>query len=151
MPMMPNPISDHFPRYSDFDPLVPVWCVTPGEGRCMHRFFNSSPFSPSGRYMALFRLPQEERDPEPGEAGSVVLVDLASGEERVVAESRGWEPQLGANVQWGESDQSLFFNDVDPSDWSIHAVRLNPLTGEKRLLPGGGYHVSPDGQTIASP
>ena len=65
---MPD-LARRFPRYTDFDPLVPVWCVTPGKGRTIHRFFDSSPFSPSGRYMALFRLPQEDRD----RAGEVIF------------------------------------------------------------------------------
>ena len=62
-------LSDRFPRYTDHDPLVPVWCVTPGEGRAIHRFFDTSPFSPSGRYLAVFRLPFEDRVPPPGEKG----------------------------------------------------------------------------------
>lgn len=144
-------LSERFPRYTDFDPLVPVWCVTPGVGRTIHRFFDTSPFSPSGRYLALFRLPQEERDPAPGEAGEVVVVDLAEGEERVVAETRGWETQVGAHVQWGADDRSLFFNDVDPCDWSVVGVLLDPVTGARRSVPGGVYAVSPDGRTVAMP
>lgn len=31
-----------FPKYIDFDPKVPVWCVTPDRPRCMHRFFDTS-------------------------------------------------------------------------------------------------------------
>lgn len=143
-------IHDSFPRYEEYDPKVPVWCVTPREGRIIHRFFDTSPFSPSGRYMALFRLPQEERLPEPGETGEIVLVDLASGEETVLAETRGWEPQMGANINWGADDTALFFNDVDPSDWSPFAVRLNPITGQRQRLEGCVYRVSPDGKKIAS-
>ena len=82
-------ISDRFPRYTRFDPRVPVWCVTPDEGRAIHRFFDTSPFSPSGRYMALFRMPFEDRLPAPGDAGEILVVDLHTGEERTVATTRG--------------------------------------------------------------
>ena len=143
-------LHESFPRYEEYDPKVPVWCVTPGTGRTIHRFFDTSPFSPSGRYMALFRLPQEERLPEPGEVGEVILVDLARGEETVIAETRGWEPQMGANINWGADDTSLFFNDVDPSDWTPFGVRLNPITGQRKRLQGCVYRVSPDGTRIAS-
>ncbi len=51
-----------FPRYTDFDPLVPVWCVTPNRPGCIHRFFNSSPISPSGRFLAVLQLPVEDRN-----------------------------------------------------------------------------------------
>jgi hypothetical protein len=118
--------------------------------RTLHRFFDTSPVSPSGRYLALFRLPFEDRGPKPGDAGEVVLVDLVKGTEKVVATSRGWEVQLGANVQWGGTDEELYFNDVDPSDWSDFAIKLNPLTGESTRLRGTVFMASPDGRTLAS-
>lgn len=143
-------VSDRFPRYTEFEPLVPVWCITPGEGRTIHRFFDTSPFSPSGRYLAAFRLPQEDRLPAPGEAGQVVLVDLHEGRERVVAETRGWETQMGANVGWGADDTQLLFNDVDTAAWTPHAVCLDPLSGRSRRLEGTIYRASPDGRLVAS-
>ncbi len=141
-------ISGKFPRYEAFDPVVPVYCVTPGIGRSIHRFFDTSPFSPSGRYLAVFRMPFEDRLPEPGDCGEVVLIDLEEAEETVVAKTRGWEPQMGANLQWGATDEVLLFNDVDPSGWEPHGVRLNPLTGERKKLAGGVYKASPDGRHV---
>jgi hypothetical protein len=137
-----------FPRYTEHTPAVPVYRIA--TGGVLHRFFDTSPVSPSGRYVALFRLPFENRGPKPGEAGEVVLVDLVQGTERVVAKSHGWEVQLGANVQWGGSDEQLFYNDVDPKDWSDFAVALNPFTGEKRRLGGTVFMASSDGRTLAS-
>ena len=143
-------IAGSFPRYTEHDPEVPVWCVTPGEGRAIHRFFDTSPFSPSGRYLAAFRLPQEQRLPAPGDVGHVVLVDLAAGDERVVAETRGWETQMGANLNWGADDRQLFFNDVDTSSWTPHAVCLDPLSGRSRRLDGCVYHAAPGGTALAA-
>ena len=147
---MPIEISDRFPRYTDFDPAVPVWCITPDAPRTIHRFFDTSPISPSGRYAALTRLPYEDRLPAPGDEAEVVVVDLGGGAERVVARTRGWDTQLGANVQWGASDSELFFNDVDTSDWRAYGVVLDPETGERRELGGTVYMVSPDGAAVAS-
>jgi hypothetical protein len=42
----------------------------------------------------------------------VLVVDLWSGTETVVAKTRGWAAQAGAHVQWGVSDAQLFYNDV---------------------------------------
>jgi len=42
-----------FARCSHFHPLVHVWCVTPDRCVAIHRLFNTSPFSPSGRYLGL--------------------------------------------------------------------------------------------------
>lgn len=138
-------ISDRFPKYTKYNPKVPVYCVTPKEGRVLHRFFDTSPFSPSGRYIALFRLPFEDRLNKPGDVGEIVLVDLRLGSEKVVATSRGFETQMGANINWGIDDNHLIYNDVDTDTWEVFGVNLNPHTGEKFTFPHGVYHVSPDG------
>lgn len=134
-----------FPRYEAFSPDVPVWCVTPEHERCIHRYFDTSPFSPSGRYLAAFRLPFEDRPPLPGETGEIIVVDLESGGEQVVATSAGWESQIGANINWGSDDSTLIFNDVETSTWTPHGVKLNWRTGKTERFDHGVYHVSNDG------
>jgi hypothetical protein len=79
----------------------------------------------------------------------VILVDLTTGKQKRVAESRGWEPQMGANVSWGGDDETLLFNDVDPQTWDAFAVRLNPHTGEQHRLDNAVYHAAPDGRYVA--
>lgn len=143
-------IHPRFPRYLDFAPKVPVWCVTPDRPRCLHRFFDTSPFSPSGRFLAVLQLPFEDRQPGPGDIAAVCVVDLETGEDRVVAETRGWEPQLGANINWGGSDHELFFNDVNTETWTPFAWKLDPATGNRQRLEGTVYHASPDGKWLIS-
>ncbi len=148
---MPIELSDRFPRYTEFAPQVPIWCVTPGEGRAFHRFFDTSPISPSGRFIALTRLPAEDRLPRPGEPAEVVLVDLASGQERAVAETRGWDTQLGAQAQWGADDTQLFFNDMDAAAWRPFGGRMDAPAGKQRKRDGAVDTVSPGGRWAASP
>ncbi len=119
-------------------------------GRIIHRFFDTSPVSPSGKFLALFRMPYENRSPQPGDAGEVILVDMKTGEERVVAQTRGWEVQLGANVQWGATDKELLFNDVDTATWKAYCVVLDPATGTSRRLDGTIFMASNDGKRIAT-
>ena len=140
-----------FPAYTGFAPRVPVHCVTPGGTGYIHRYYDSSPFSPSGRYLALTRLPFEDRLPQPGDVAEIAVVDLVTGEVRTVADTRGWDVQLGAQLQWGADDQTLLFNDLDVRDWIPHGVRLDPVSGERRNLAGTVYSVSPDGRWAASP
>jgi hypothetical protein len=140
-----------FPRFEDFAPLVPVHCVTPDLPGCIHRFYDSSPFSPSGRYLALTRLPFEHRTPRPGETAEVLLVDLETGDTHVVAETRGWDTQLGAQVQWGADDRTLLYNDVDTRSWTPFGVRADPLGDERHRLDGTIYAVSLDGRWSAGP
>lgn len=140
----------HFPRYREFEPAVPAWCVTPERRGCIHRFFDTSPISPSGRYLAVFQFPFEDRQPGPGEHGNVCLIDLETGTDSIVAETCGWEPQMGANLNWGGSDNELFFNDVDTATWKPFAWKVDPLGGARQRMEGTVYHASPDGRWLIS-
>src|SRR5439155_13529467 len=92
-----------------------------------------------------------DRLPAPGDAAEVVVVDLHTGESRVVAETRGWDTQVGAHVQWGVDDSQLFFNDVDVETWDAFGVELDPGTGTRKDLGGPVYMISSDGRRAASP
>lgn len=138
-------ISSKFPKYENHETKVPIWCVTPNKGGSFHRFFDTSPFNPSGTHMVLTRINQEDRAPAPGEEAEIVVVNLVSGTETVVAKTSGWESQMGANCAWA-SDVEVVFNDVDTSSWTPHAVRLNIETKEALKLEGSVYHLSPDGK-----
>ncbi len=91
-------------------------------------------------------MPREDRLPRPGEAAEVVLVDLERGAERVVARTAGWETQMGANINWGQNDDELLFNDVDLGSWQPVTVKLNPHSGKSEKFGRGIYQVSPDGK-----
>ena len=129
---------------------MPVWCVTPNRPACIHRFFDTSPISPSGRYLAVFQMPDEDHRPTPGDTGNVCVIDLQTGEDRAVAETRGWEPQMGANINWGASDHELYFNDVDTKSWHPFAWKLDPITGRRERMEGTVYHASADGKWLIS-
>lgn len=139
------------PHYLDSEPAVPTWCATPNLGRVIHRFFDTSPFSPSGRYLAATRLQSEDRLPQPGDVADVVVVDLHEGKEWVIAKTRAADSQLGAQVQWGKNDEQLFFNDMDIADWRPFGVLVNPFTGDLRKLEGTVYMVAEDGTRVVSP
>jgi Tol biopolymer transport system component len=131
---MPTAPAAPFPAYSDFAPRVPVQCVTLGDTGFIHRYYDSSPFSPSGRYMAVTRLPFEDRLPQPGDVAQIVVIDLETGETRTVAETRGWDVQLGAQLQWGADDRTLLYSDVELQDWMPYGVRHDLQSGNSRLL-----------------
>lgn len=119
-------------------------------GGVIHRFFDTSPLSPSGKYLALFRFPYEDHSPVAGDVGEVILVNMKTGKETLVAKSRGWEMQLAANVQWGATDKELYFNDVDTTTWQAYAVCLNPFTKKSKRMASTVFMVSPDGKKLAS-
>lgn len=116
--------------------------------RAIHRFFDTSPISPSGRYIAITRFGAEDRSVRPGDVSEIVLFDLQTNTERVVAQTQGFELQLGAQAQWGGSDDQLFFADVDTTTWKPRTILLNPRTGKRRILNGPLFMASPDGKQI---
>ncbi|UKI31448.1 MAG: hypothetical protein L6W00_27330 [Lentisphaeria bacterium] len=105
---------------------------------------------PSGKFVALLRLPDREEFPRPGDRAEVVLIDTETGGERVVWETAGWEYQLGANINWGADDSQLLFNDVDTTTWTPFGMVLDPVSGASRKLEQCVYHVSPDGRYALS-
>ena len=143
-------ISESFPEYTLHDPAVPVWCITPDIDGCVHRFFDASSVSPSGRYVATTRFRFEDRMPVPGDGCDIVLVDLEDGRQETIAASHGFDTQLGAQVQWGATDHQLFFNDMDCDLWEPFGVLLDPLSGSRRELSGTVYMAARDGKTVAS-
>ena len=143
----------NFPRYTDYPSEVPVWCLTPqADANHIHRFFDTSPLSPSGRYVALTRLPDRDGEfPRPGDRVRIDVVDTFTGSCRTVWETAGWEYQMGANLNWGASDHELVFNDVDTDAWEPMIVVLDIESGSYRRIPGASvYHVSPDGRRALS-
>lgn len=144
-------LSETLPRYAAFDPLVPVWCLTPKINGCVHRFFDASSISPSGHYVALTRFLREDQLPQPGDTAEIVVIDLLSGLVQTVAQTHGYDTQLGAQVQWGGTDEELFFNDMDTQTWQPFGVKLNPKTTQRKILDGTVYMVSRDGKQALSP
>ncbi|NBN78052.1 hypothetical protein GWI72_07210 [Microvirga tunisiensis] len=127
---------------------VPIHVVTPSDGHYMTTFFDIDPLSPSGRYLAVTRVPFIWRVPTVGEAASVVVIDLHTGHARTVYRTVGWGAQLGANVQWGADDATLLCNDV--IDGRGTGVRIDLRTLTAIPLSGPVYGLTPDRRTSFS-
>ncbi len=140
-----------FPRYTGFNPSVPVWCLTPNDGCYTHRFFDTNPISPSGRYLAVLNMPYEDKPAVFADSADVVVVDLLTGVQKTIAQTKGWENQLGANINWDADDSELIYNDLDTETLEAFAYCIDLATGTKRKLEHAIYHVSPDGRTGVSP
>ncbi|GAA1687197.1 hypothetical protein GCM10009808_00230 [Microbacterium sediminicola] len=144
-------LHNSFPAYEDYEPLVPVHRLSNGIFPAIHRFYDTSPISPSGRYITFTELPYEDHLPYPGDEATVVVVDLVTGEDIYRSRTIAWDTQLGAQPQWGATDKQLFFNRMSRSDWLPYGVIVDPATGEERRLGGTVYMASPDGRKVASP
>ena len=88
--------------------------VTREDGAYIHRFSDSSPVSPSGRYLAVTQVAEQY---DILEKAIVTVFDLEMkvkdkgfGGSRIVAETAAYGSQLGAQVQWGATDEQLIYN-----------------------------------------
>jgi hypothetical protein len=144
-------LSSGFERYVKHAPHVPVVRVTSGKAPTIHRFFDTSPISPSGKYIALTEFQNDGKLPVAGEQAFVIVIDLENGQEIYRSATAAWDTQLGAQAQWGAADTDLFFNRMDDPDTGPYGVKVDINGGTEVRLSGPVYMISPDGRYSASP
>ena len=141
-----------YPMYSNS--IIPTWIVTKSNASSSIRFFDSSPFSPSNRYIAITRVStkQENKEIIAGDTASIVVIDLLLGIEMLIDTTNGWDSQLGAQIQWGLTDYELIYNTHIKSKTNAVGIYSNSMNGgvgvitniftkETRYLQCGIYHV----------
>lgn len=157
------------------DSKVRAWIITAEYEHAIHRFFDSSPISPSNQFLATTTLPSFAASASASplttsyKQASIQVTDITSGATTLVDLTDAWDSQLGAQVQWGATDSELYYNVLQnvganvPADAStphphqsngcsvVRGVRLNMLTRQKTLLQCPVYHVSNDGKLAAAP
>jgi len=122
--------------------MAPVTRVTPDDGFYIHTYFDVCPFSPSGRYYAVTRIPFQYKMPVLGDAAQVCVIDLYEQSIQTVFTTKCWGHQTGANVNWGATDRHLYTNDVIGG--KAVCVRIDLETGETMAFAGPLYHIAPD-------
>lgn len=122
----------------------------------IHRFFDTSPFSPSGRYVAFTRM--SDKVPILGRSAEIIVYDIATKVEHEIDTTKAWDSQIGAHVQWGINDSQLFYNkleyladDNNNHKEIIYGVIYDLFNKKKRRLECPVYQVSPDGLWTAAP
>ena len=101
-----------FRPYRSGKTLGILTCVTPDDGFYINTYFDVCPFSPSQRYLAVTRVPYQDRVPALGETADVCVIDLKEQTIETVYTTKSWGFQTGANLNWGATDQHLYTNDV---------------------------------------
>ncbi len=135
------------PKQYDFRPyegeaLGPITCVTPDDGFYVHTYYDVCPFSPSQRYLAVTRVPFQDRLVRLGDVADVCVIDLEERTIKTVYTTGSWGFQTGANLHWGATDRHLYTNDV--VDGTAVCVRLDLEAGTATAFCGPGYDVAPD-------
>ncbi|WKN44858.1 hypothetical protein [Tunicatimonas pelagia] len=145
-----EPRSYKFRRYRPGNTIGDIWQVTPSDGFYTNTYYDVCPWSPSGRYLAVTRLPYQDRITVLGDRADICIIDLEEQHIRTVYTTRSWGYQLGGNLHWGNNDRYLFTNDVIDNQHAV-GVRIDLETEETLMLTGPQYDVDPWRQTVIGP
>jgi hypothetical protein len=95
----------------------------------------NTPFNHSGTKLALLETAFQDRLVTANDPANVILVDVATGESRLLTTIRAWNFQQGTMMYWNplKPDEELFFNDrlTDGSN-KIETVLFDVNTGARR-------------------
>ncbi len=130
-----------FRRYRPTESVGTIFQVTPENGSYIHSFYDVSAFSPSGRYLAVTKVPFEDRNAKYGDVADVCIIDLENETIATVYSTKGWGFQVGANLNWGESDRYIYTNDWIAKE--AVCVRIDIETGHTTAFAGPMYHLHP--------
>lgn len=129
---------------------VPARAVTTGPKHHWFGYYDKTPWDATGRYLLVNETDFVDRQPKPGEAITVGMVDLKNGDEFVpLGTTAAWSWQQGTMLQWLGSNpaREVVYNAV--ADGEPAAVVHDIRTGKSRVLPRPVYGLSPDGtQTV---
>lgn len=136
-----NLLSD---KKTDLPGLVQV----SGNG-CAHNFgyYDKCPWSADQNYMIYLAPKRPTAGYVSTEPTDIILCDLRTHQERVVARTNVWNSQQGCMLQWlGPDHQSkILYNDF--RDGRYCSVILSVADGTERVLQMPVYSVSEDGKT----
>lgn len=116
--------------------------VSPEDGFYMHTYYDICPWSASGRFLAVTKLPFQDHDPTFGETAEVCIIDLHEETIQSIYTTKAWGFQLGANLNWGKSDRFIYTNDI--IDGEGVCVRIDLQTFEAKAYVGFKTHIAPD-------
>lgn len=118
-----------------------------------HHFFGYygiNPWDPTGKDIACMETDFGDRPVRDDDLASIVLVNVESGEKRILADTRAWNFQQGSLLHWLPDGPArrVIYND------RVHgvpkAVILDVDSGERRVLPRPIAALAPGGKIAAS-
>lgn len=145
-----KPLTYPFRPYRSGQTLGKVYQVTPSDGFYTNTYYDVCPWSPSGRYLAVTRMPYQNRITVMGDTAEVCVINLEEQSIRAVYRTRCWGYQLGGNLHWGNSDRFLYTNDVIDNQHAV-GIRIDLESEEVLALAGPQYDVDPRRETIIGP
>jgi hypothetical protein len=128
----------------------PARAVTGGPKSHFFGYYDKCPWDRAGRYLLALEIGFCDRQPQPGEALTVGMMDLRDDNRFIPLDSTvAWSWQQGTMLQWLGSapDREIVYNSVE-GDRYIAIIR-DVHSGKTRRLPRPIYAVSADArQTV---
>ena len=136
----------HFGR--GVDPLRPL---TTGPRHHFFGYYDKSPWNGSGRTLLGHEAAFNDRAPTADDAVGIGLIDAAQpGNFERLADSRAWNWQQGAMLQWHPADPQHLFVYNDRRDGRFVGVLRDVRHGERGIVDRPIYAILPDGRTAFS-
>jgi len=135
-----------FRTYQKRSSVGKVKIVTPDDGYYIHTFFDVCPFSPGGKYLAVNKFPYQDRIVKYGDMCDICIIDLENETIEKIYSTKGWGYQLGANLNWGQTDRYLYTNDIINNQ--AVCVRIDIETKEIKAFAGPMYHIAPNESAV---
>ena len=131
--------------------LVPIRCITHGEGHFWFGYYDKLQFDPTGRFVLGMKVDFEHRSPTRNDVVEVGLVDLDDGARWTrLGESCAWNWQQGCMLQWlPGSAHHVVWNDREADRFVCRILDIE--TGELRTVDAPVYSISPDGTSAVLP
>lgn len=123
--------------------------VTHGPKHHFFGYYDKCPWDSTGRFMLTLEVDFMNRLPEPEDVAVIGIIDFHDNNTFVpVAETRSWNWQQGAMLQWVSSDRLIIYNDCEKNHFV--SILLDIKTGKRRILPLPVYTLSHDGRFALS-
>lgn len=125
-------------------PKINIKNITPREGHYFFGFYDICPWDFSGRYILSHRTGFIDRIPQKADIADICVIDTEEKSIRKVGETKAWNFQQGARLQWMPDGRKIIYNSrrEDGIGATIHDLD----TGDSREMLHSIYSVNPDGK-----
>jgi hypothetical protein len=123
-------------------------CVSNTDYEHLFGYYDKSPWDASGTRMIYLRVNEANKFTASDNYADIILKNLITKKEEVIAQTHSWNVQQGCMLQWigPKYLDDIIYNDF--RDGQYCSVILNISSGNEKILPMPVYSVSNDG-TIA--
>lgn len=129
---------------------VPVVRITPGDAHYFFGYYDLQPYNSDETLHLTHKTDFRNRLQNRNDTAEIGFIDVKTSKYEKLAETRAWNFQQGAMLQWNPkaADREIIYNDF--KDGQFCGVIMDIYTGSKRYLDRPVANVSRDGRYALS-